>query len=152
MIDLLTNPILIYSAFAFACAQVLKILIHYLRTHKIDWHLLISTGGMPSSHAAYVCSAATAVAFREGLNSSLFALSVVIAIIIMVDAAGLRRAAGNHATVLNQIIEELFQGHPISDEKLKELLGHTPTQVFLGALLGVLCSLIGMLWFWNGQV
>ena len=105
---------------------------------------------MPSSHSAYVCSAATAIAFRDGLNSSLFALAVVFAIIIMADAAGLRRAAGNHATVLNQIVEELFQGHPISEEKLKELLGHTPTQVFLGALLGVLCPLFGMLWFWDG--
>jgi acid phosphatase family membrane protein YuiD len=150
MIALLTNPILIYSAIAFACAQVIKILIHYFRTHEVDWHLLVSTGGMPSSHAAYTCSAATAIAFRDGLNSSLFALAVVVAAIIMVDAAGLRRAAGDHATVLNQIIEELFQGHPISDEKLKELLGHTPTQVFLGALLGVLCPLIGMLWVWNG--
>jgi acid phosphatase family membrane protein YuiD len=150
MIALLTNPILIYSAIAWACAQVIKITIHYLRTHEFDWHLLVATGGMPSSHSAYVCSAATAIAFRDGLNSSLFALSVVVSVIVMVDAAGLRRAAGNHATVLNQIIEELFQGHPISEEKLKELLGHTPTQVFLGAVLGILCSLIGMLWFWNG--
>jgi acid phosphatase family membrane protein YuiD len=150
MTALLTNPILIYSGIAWALAQMIKILIHYLRTHEIDWHLWVSTGGMPSSHSASVCSAATAIAFREGLNSSLFALSAVFAIITMVDAAGVRRAAGNHATILNQIIEELFQGHPISEEKLKELLGHTPTQVVLGGLLGVLCPLIGMLWIWNG--
>ena len=147
---LLTNPILIYSGVAWACAQGIKIFIHYLRTHELDWHLLVETGGMPSSHAAYVCSAATAIAFHDGLDSSLFAMAVVVSIIIMVDAAGLRRAAGNQATILNHIIEELFQGHPISEEKLKELLGHTPTQVFFGAILGVLCPLIGMLWIWDG--
>lgn len=150
MSALLANPVLVYSAIAWACAQAIKILIHLLRTHELDWRLLFATGGMPSSHAAYACSTATAIAFRDGLNSSLFALAVALAVIVMVDAAGLRRAAGDQATVLNQIIEELFQGHPISDEKLKELLGHTPTQVVLGALLGVLCPLVGMLWFWNG--
>jgi acid phosphatase family membrane protein YuiD len=145
-----TNPIVIYPTIAWAFAQGIKLCIHYLRNHEMDWSLLIATGGMPSSHSAYVCSAATAIAFRDGLNSSIFALAVVFAAIVMADAAGLRRAAGNHATILNQIVEELFQGHPINEEKLKELLGHTPTQVVLGAILGVLCSMIGMQWIWSG--
>lgn len=147
---LLTNPILVYAAVAWTLAQGLKALIYLIRDHKLDWQLITATGGMPSSHAAFTCALATAIAFREGMNSSLFALAVGFAIVIMTDAAGLRRAAGHQATVLNQIIEELFQGHPISDERLKELLGHTPTQVFSGALLGVLCTLIGMLWVWSG--
>lgn len=146
--SLLTNPVLIYAAVGWALAQGLKTLIYTIRDRKLDWHMLTATGGMPSSHAAFSCSLATAIAMRDGLNSSLFALAAGFAIIIMTDAAGLRRAAGNHAMVLNQIIEELFQGQPISDEKLKELLGHTPLQVFFGALLGIAITLVGMSWIW----
>jgi acid phosphatase family membrane protein YuiD len=91
-----------------------------------------------------------AIAFREGVDSSLFALAVGVAGVVMYDATSIRRAAGHQATVLNQIIEELFQGHPISEEELRELLGHTPTQVFFGALLGTVSTLIGMLLVWNG--
>ncbi len=147
---LFSNPIFVYSTIAWVLAQGTKVLIYYFKDKQWDWRWLSATGGMPSSHSAYVCAMATAIAFRDGLNSSLFAFALGFAIIVMTDAAGLRRAAGNHATILNQIVEELFQGHPINEEKLKELLGHTPTQVFLGALLGTLCSLIGMLWIWRG--
>ncbi|MBN1935297.1 MAG: divergent PAP2 family protein [Anaerolineae bacterium] len=150
MRDLLTNPVLIYSGIAWAIAQGIKIVLYRIRKHTWDWRLLWATGGMPSSHSAYTCSLATAIALRDGVNSSLFALAAGLAIIVMTDAAGVRRATGNHATVLNHILEQLFQGQPISEEKLKELLGHTPTQVFLGALIGALVPLIGMLWVWNG--
>ncbi len=150
MHDLLTNPILIYSTIAWATAQGFKIVLYRLRKHTWDWRLLWATGGMPSSHSAYTCSLATAIGLREGFGSSLFMLSAGLAIIVMADAAGVRRATGTHATVLNHILDQLFQGQPISEEKLKELLGHTPTQVFIGALLGVLISTIGMLWVWNG--
>lgn len=150
MRDLLTNPVLIYSAIAWAVAQGAKIVLYRIRKHTWDWRLLWATGGMPSSHSAYTCSLATTIALRDGVDSSLFALATGLAIIVMTDAAGVRRATGNHATILNHILEQLFQGQPISEEKLKELLGHTPTQVFIGALLGVLISMIGMLWVWNG--
>lgn len=150
MHDLLTNPILIYSTIAWAAAQGFKIVLYRLRKHTWDWRLLWATGGMPSSHSAYTCSLATAIGLREGFGSSLFMLSAGLAIIVMADAAGVRRATGTHAAVLNHILDQLFQGQPISEEKLKELLGHTPTQVVIGALLGVLISTIGMLWVWNG--
>ena len=91
--------------------------------------LMTSAGGMPSSHSALVCAMAVAIAFREGLDSPLFALAAGVAGVVMYDAASIRRAAGHHASILNQIINELFQGHPISDKELQELLGHTPTQV-----------------------
>jgi len=151
MHNLLTNPIFVYSCLAWAIAQGSKTILHRLRTHQWDWRLLWATGGMPSSHSAYTCSLATAVALRDGLNSSLFAITLGLALVVMADAVGVRRAAGNHATILNQIIDELFKGHPISEEKLQELLGHTPTQVFFGALIGLLIPLIGMLWIWNGM-
>ena len=148
--DLLTNPVLIYSAVAWAITQGLKIIIYRFRNGEWDWHLITATGGMPSSHSAYTCSLATAIALRDGVKSSLFVLATGLAIIVMTDAVGVRRATGNHATILNHILEKLFSGQPISEEKLKELLGHTPTQVFVGALLGVLIPLIGMLWVWRG--
>jgi acid phosphatase family membrane protein YuiD len=150
MSKLLSNSTLIYPLFAWGLAQGIKILIHYVRTKRFEPRLMMSSGGMPSSHAALVCAIAVAIALREGLDSSLFALACVLAGVVMYDAAGVRRAAGHQATVLNQIIEEIFQGESIRDEKLQELLGHTPTQVIMGAILGVLCSWIGMSWIWNG--
>lgn len=150
MRSLLNNPVFVYSCLAWAIAQGSKIVLYRLRNHRWDWRLIWATGGMPSSHSAYTCSLATAVALRDGVHSSLFAVALGLALVVMADAMGVRRAAGNHAMILNQIIDELFQGRPISEEKLQELLGHTPTQVFLGALLGVLIPLIGMLWIWSG--
>jgi hypothetical protein len=92
-----------------------------------------------------------AIGLSEGIDSPLFALAVGVAVVVMVDAAGVRRAAGNHAIKLNHIVDELFQGQAISDEKLRELLGHTPTQVFFGAVLGLLCTWLGMTWLWSGS-
>ena len=130
MREMLGNPALVYGLVAGFLAQGLKVLIDWRRDGELDLGLLTSAGGMPSSHSALVCAMAVAIAFREGVGSSLFALAVGVAGVVMYDATSIRRAAGHQATVLNQIIEELFQGHPISEEKLKELLGHTPTQVF----------------------
>jgi acid phosphatase family membrane protein YuiD len=148
---LAANPVFVYSISAWAIAQAIKLSIAYFRERRLDLSLLVSAGGMPSSHSAFVCSIAVAIAFREGLNSSLFALAVGLAGVVMYDAAGVRRAAGRQATVLNLIVGELFQGHPMSEEKLQELLGHTPTQVFLGAVLGILFTWIGMAYIWDGS-
>ena len=147
---LLSNPALVYGVMAWWLAQGAKVLIGYIRSHRVDLRLLISAGGMPSSHSAFVSAMAVAIAQSEGLDSPLFALAAGLAGVVMYDAAGVRRAAGRHATILNQIIEELFQGHPISDRELKELLGHTPTQVVLGATLGALCTWVGMMFVWTG--
>ena len=98
---------------------------------------------MPSSHSALVCGLATAIAINDGAGSSAFVLSVVLAMVVMYDAAGIRRAASMQARILNQIIDELFQGHPISEVRLRELLGHTPIQVAAGAVLGIV-----MAWWW----
>ncbi len=140
---LLANRVLMATTFAWAIAQILKVLIELIWKHRLDLSLLTSAGGMPSSHSATVCALATAVALREGIASTLFAISVVLAVVVMYDAAGVRRAAGIQARILNQIIDELFQGHPISETRLRELLGHTPIQVFVGAALGMLLA-----WLW----
>jgi len=105
--------------------------------------LLTSASGMPSSHSAMVCALATGIAIRDGSASSIFVVAFVLAVIVMYDAAGVRRAASIQARILNQIIDELFQGHPISETRLRELLGHTPVEVLAGAALGV-----ALAWWW----
>ncbi len=143
MNELFANRVLQATFVAWVTAQVLKVVIELLWKHRLDLRLLTSAGGMPSSHSATVCGLATAVALHDGLSSTLFAISVVLAVVVMYDAAGVRRAAGIQARILNQIIDELFQGHPISETHLRELLGHTPIQVIVGAVLG-----IALAWAW----
>lgn len=141
--ELLANQVAQATFFAWATAQVLKVLIELIFRRKLDLRLLTSAGGMPSSHSAIVCALATAVGMHDGVSSSLFAITLVLAVVVMYDAAGVRRAAGVQARILNQIIDELFQGHPISETRLRELIGHTPIQVFVGAALGILLA-----WAW----
>lgn len=150
MSELLRNTALVYGFVSWFVAQVIKIALQWKHERRFDLRTVFAAGGMPSSHSALVCSIAVAVAMSEGIGSPLFAVAVGVAAVVMYDAAGVRRAAGHHATILNQIIDELFQGHPISDEKLGELLGHTPTQVLLGALLGIVLTWVGMAFVWDG--
>ena len=141
LIALFSNRVLVAALSWWAIAQLIKVPINYAVHRRIDLRLWVSSGGMPSSHAALVCAMATAVALKDGLSSPLFAICVALAMVVMYDATGVRQAAGKQAAILNQIIDELFQGHPISDLRLKELLGHTRIQVIAGALMGILGTL-----------
>jgi acid phosphatase family membrane protein YuiD len=141
---LLSNKVLIAALAWWAIAQLIKVPINYAVQRKIDLRLWVSAGGMPSSHSALVCALATGVALKNGLGSTTFALCVALAMIVMYDAAGVRQAASAQARIINQILDELFQGHPISEQRLKELLGHTRFQVLVGALMGILGTL--MMW------
>ncbi len=143
MNELLANRIAQATFISWAVAQLLKVLVELLWRHKLNLGLLTSAGGMPSSHSASVCALTAAIAIREGTGSTLFVLSLIFAIIVMYDAAGVRRAASIQARILNQIIDELFQGHPISETHLRELIGHTPIEVFAGAVLGIAGA-----WWW----
>jgi acid phosphatase family membrane protein YuiD len=145
---LLSNRVLVAALAWWAIAQLIKVPVHYAVHHKIDLRLWVSAGGMPSSHAALVCALATGTALKDGFVSSTFAICVALAMIVMYDATGVRQAAGKQATILNQIIDELFQGHPISEQRLKELLGHTRFQVIVGASMGILGTLL-MWGFWG---
>lgn len=133
--------------------QLLKLPIQYYMTKKWDFSLLLSTGGMPSSHSAFVSALTLALGLTEGIGSPLFAISFVLAGIVIHDALGIRREAGKHATVLNDmkkefydIINELNKGKNknilIVDKRLKELLGHEPLEVFFGIVLGIVITLI----------
>ena len=150
MRHVLRNPALVYGLLSWAMAQVLKVATAFVREHRLNWRWLYSAGGMPSSHSALVSGITVAIALSEGVDSPLFALAVGVAAVVMYDAAGVRRAAGRQATILNQIVDELFQGHPISEERLRELLGHTPLQVAAGALLGLIVTSVGMALVWSG--
>ncbi len=114
-----------------------KTIYDVFRSRKLRLSRLVSAGGMPSSHSALVMSLATATGRVAGVDSAAFAISLVLAAIVMYDAAGVRRAVSIQARLLNQMIDEAFQGKPFAEQRLRELIGHTPTQVIVGALLGV---------------
>ncbi|MCE7983139.1 MAG: divergent PAP2 family protein [Caldilinea sp. CFX5] len=126
--------------------QLFKVLWEWSHTGKLDWRVFSRAGGMPSSHTALVCSLATVLAVQYGLDSPFFAISAVLAFIVMYDATGVRQQSGKHARILNQILRELFSGQPISEEELKELLGHTGFEVIMGLIVSVLYSIFMMLY------
>src|SRR6266550_3460279 len=140
--SLFNNRILIAAFIAWAVAQVSKTIYELIRQRKLLFNRLVSSGGMPSSHSALVTGLATATARVAGIDSAAFAITVVLASIVMYDAAGVRRAVSIQARILNQMIDEAFQGHPIAEKRLRELIGHTPIQVFVGALIGIVIGLL----------
>ncbi|MEG0441770.1 MAG: divergent PAP2 family protein [Oscillospiraceae bacterium] len=138
------NLVLILSFAAWLIAQVLKLLIDLVRTHKVDFSILTGSGGMPSSHSAVVCACAAAAGMAEGWNSVIFAVAVVIAFVVMYDAANVRKAAGEQAKILNYMMNHWTEMPPdIFGNQLRELLGHTPVQVIAGAVLGVVVGGFG---------
>ena len=122
-------------------AQLTKMIICLVQSHRLDFRYLASTGGMPSAHSALVSALTTAIAMTEGLASPLFAISFVFAAVVMFDAQTVRAAAGKQARLLNQIVDELFKEHHLSEVKLKELLGHTRLEVFFGMLTGIFTAI-----------
>ena len=124
-------------------AQIIKFLLHLLMDKKVDFRLFTTTGGMPSAHSACVVGLSTTVGLLRGFNSVEFAIAMGQALVVMYDAAGLRRAAGRQAACLNRILDDFYK-HEIQaiGGKLKELLGHTPIEVFAGAILGVIIAII----------
>ena len=122
-------------------AQMTKMIICLVQSRRLDFRYLASTGGMPSAHSAMASAVATAMGLTNGFASPLFALSFCFAAVVMFDAQSVRAAAGEQARLLNQIVDELFKAHHLSENKLKELLGHTRPEVFFGALMGIVSAL-----------
>lgn len=146
---LIRNRILLCAVIGWCVAQVLKTLIHMFLTRKFVAERLVGSGGMPSSHSATVTALATATFVEYGPQSFQFAISLILSIIVMYDAMGVRRETGIQAKVLNQLLEVITDmGSDMSpQDKLKEFVGHTPLQVLMGAFLGVfiaiaLCSVL----------
>ena len=140
------NAPLLSALGAWFLAQVIKLPVEYWQTNEWRWHLLLSPGGMPSSHAALVCGLAWTIGLANGFTSSVFAVTFILAMVVIYDAMGVRRAAGEHARVINRMIKDLARGHPLKQEELRELLGHTPRQILSGIVFGVLVSWVFWLW------
>ena len=137
---LFQNKALIAGLIAWLLAQVIKMPLNYLYTRKWNWALLLTTGGMPSSHSSLMTGTVFAIGLYHGFNDPTFALGVAITMIVTYDAAGVLRQAGIHAQRINFLFGELLTGHPVSDKDLREVLGHTPLEVMGGILLGLIVA------------
>lgn len=135
--SLFSHPAFLAGLFSWAAASIAKMMINLVRTGRIDFQYLASLGGMPSAHSAMACGLATAVGYHEGFGSTVFVVTLAFAVVVMFDASTVRRATGQQARLLNQIVEELFKEHHLSQQKLRELLGHTRMEVFMGMLVGI---------------
>ena len=147
LLDLATNPILFVPAFSWLIAQIVKTIVNAIVNKRFELSRLFGDGGMPSGHSATVMSLACMCGFREGFGSSIFAVAMILAIIVMHDAHGVRRETGKQALSIismAEIINDYFKEHDanIKTDKLKVLVGHTPLQVFFGALLGIACAVV----------
>ncbi len=143
IIGLITNYVLVCAVAGWFAAQFIKCTRYIIKNKRFDFAILMSSGGMPSSHSATVCAVVTATAKICGTNSAEFALAFILAFIVMYDAAGVRRAAGEQAKVLNRIAQDISEGETkYLDKDLKEFIGHTPFQVVVGGLLGIVIPLL----------
>jgi acid phosphatase family membrane protein YuiD len=140
LLDIITNSAFTTPVLSWFIAQCIKFVHHYFKTRRFDFRKFIDSGGMPSSHTAFTVSLATIIGIHNGFSSDLFALSAIFSLVVMADAAGLRRAAGKQAEVLNKLVNS--SEHVQLDKELKVLLGHTPVEVFAGAALGIITGIV----------
>jgi len=139
--DLIHNRVLVAAVLAWVIGQFLKFPLDYLLNKRWNWGVIFSAGGLPSSHSSLVTAVALTIGLQEGFDSPLFALAVAIAMIVLYDAAGVRRQAGIHAERINEIMKNFFESGQLPEKELKEMLGHTPFEVITGVVLGVLIGL-----------
>jgi acid phosphatase family membrane protein YuiD len=137
---LVHNRVFLSVIVAWVCTQGVKVALGVVRERRFNFKWLIGTGGMPSTHAAGVTALATAVGFTSGFHSTLFIITLIFALVIMFDAQGVRRSAGKQAEVLNKIVEDIYWKRGIDQERLMELIGHTPVEVFVGGLIGIVVA------------
>ena len=140
--QLFQNRVLTTTLLGWLVAQSIKVAIAVRQKRRFDMRWFLGTGGMPSAHSSGVSSLAMAVGFQVGFHTALFAVALMFAVVTMFDAQGVRRAAGRQAMVLNQMVDELYVKGQVSQERLKELLGHTPIEVLVGSALGSLIALL----------
>lgn len=141
--ELMDNEVLAVAMIAWLLAQIFKIIITLALEREFKLERFYGSGGMPSSHSSFVVGASTAIGLSGGFNTPLYAISFVLACIVMYDASGVRRSVGKQAKLLNGIIKELFndiERRSIQEETLKELVGHKPTEVLAGAILGIIIA------------
>jgi hypothetical protein len=144
----LQNHVLLTGMAGWFLAQVLKIPVDCLLERRWNWALFFAAGGMPSSHSCLVTSTAMAVGLYYGFESPLFAVSVALALVVVYDATGVRRQAGMQAQKINVLVEELLKGHPINEQHLREVIGHTPLEALGGVFLGLIVA-VGLWLLWR---
>ena len=144
---LFQNEVLIGALAAWGLAQLLKPPMEYLRSREWKWKTMLSAGGMPSSHSALIVGATHGIGLFVGYDSPLFALAIAFTLIVIYDAAGVRRQAGMHAERINILFDELLRGHMWDEHELREVLGHTPLEVAGGTLLGIVVATLNWLIF-----
>jgi len=139
---ILTSPynLLLTTLISWFIAQSLKVAIGILKEKRFNFAWFVGTGGMPSSHAATVTALTTAVGLRSGVTSAAFAVALFFTIVVLFDAQGVRRASGKQAEALNKILDDIYWRKRIKEDRLKELLGHTPTEVLAGVFLGIVIA------------
>ena len=140
IVSIFQNKVLIAGLIAWALAQIIKIPLEYLQTRRWNWSLLLTTGGMPSSHSSLMTATTLAIGLYHGFDQPVFALGVALTMIVTYDAAGVRQQAGIHAKRINVLFDELMHGHPINQKDLREVIGHTPLEVIGGILLGLIVA------------
>lgn len=140
------NKILTITLTVWAIAQTIKVIAGVIKERRFNFRWFVGTGGMPSSHAAGVAALATVCGLQEGFDSALFAIAAVAAIITMFDAQGVRRATGHQAMILNQLLDNMYEGR-LEAQRLKELIGHTPRQVLAGGFLGIVMGYFLFYWW-----
>lgn len=140
--EIIGNKCIYVPFFLWCVVQAYKVISDLIKNKKLDMKRLVGAGGMPSSHSAVVCSLASCVGKEYGFDSGIFAIAIIMAFVVMYDAAGVRRAAGKQARVLNKLLETPGLTTGEVQEKLVELLGHTPIQVFVGAIIGFVVGAI----------
>lgn len=138
---LIDNRILLAAILGWVVAQGVKVLLGVVTERRFNFRWLVGSGGMPSSHSAGVSALATSVGIVEGLSSPIFAVTLVVALVIMFDAQGVRRATGQQAEALNKMLEDIYWKRPIAETRLIELIGHTPIEVFVGSAIGILLAI-----------
>ncbi|KPK97449.1 MAG: hypothetical protein AMJ95_09010 [Omnitrophica WOR_2 bacterium SM23_72] len=141
-VDIFKNKILMTTLSAWLIAQTIKVALGVIRERKFDFRWFIGTGGMPSSHVTGASCLATSIGLEYGFSSIYFALAAAFALVVMFDAQGVRRATGRQARILNKITEDIYWQGRIDEEKLRELIGHTPVEVIAGFLLGVVIAML----------
>ena len=142
LIEFSKNYIVWSAALAWIFAQTLKVILGIIREKRFNFMWFVGTGGMPSAHAAGVTALASSIGLYEGFYSAIFAMALFFAIVVLFDAQGVRRASGKQAEILNKILDDIYWKKKIQEDRLKELLGHTPIEVLTGVAIGIFMSLL----------
>ena len=142
VIEFSKNYVFFSAVFAWLFAQTLKVILGIISEKRFNFMWFVGTGGMPSAHTAGVTALTSSIGLYAGFNTPEFALALIFAIVVLFDAQGMRRASGQQAQILNKILDDIYWKRKIQEDRLKELLGHTPMEVLTGVALGVFISLL----------